>query len=275
MPKFPPRPPEAGKAPALLVSALPEELPWKPRADSAGEPAGPVGPVAPDLRAAPVAPAPADPAPPAGSTGSTDPVEPVAPAGGGKPRLLLFAAAGVVALLVAALAWWLLSPGSRDPAPPDPAGAGGYLFQRMGETVDPVRDGDCATHAYGQVKRFLAETRCEQLSRALYLSATEDGRTVHTSVAVVRMSSAEDARRLELLVKQDRTGNVNDLLREGLVRVPGLDRLSLGGFAATAAGATVVITESDAVDRLPDAAAHKAEMRLVSQDALRLGADLG
>ncbi|GLZ41813.1 hypothetical protein Acsp05_54370 [Actinokineospora sp. NBRC 105648] len=190
-----------------------------------------------------------------------------------RPRWLLPAAAVLVAALVAALVAWLTSGDEPPPVRPRPEGA--YLFQRMGETAEPLRDSDCAAHAYGEVKQFLTDTPCRQLSRAVFLTVTDDGRTVHTAIAVIRMPDRSSAERLELLARQDATGSVNDLVRERRVSVPGLDRLSQGGFAATSFDRDVVIAESDSADRKPDLAAHRAEMKRVSDDALRLGRELG
>ncbi|RLK53731.1 hypothetical protein [Actinokineospora cianjurensis] len=185
-------------------------------------------------------------------------------------------AAGIVvaALLVGFIVW--LTSGNDDPPPVTPtAPASEYLFQRMGETVEPARDSDCAEHAYGKVEQFLIANPCRQLTRAVFLTATDSGRTVYTSIAVVRMPDRAGAEKLELLVRQDETGSVNDLLREKKVNVPGLDRLSRGGFSATTIDRDVVIAESDSADRDEDPAAHKAEMKRVSVAALKLAKELG
>ncbi|MCP2306292.1 hypothetical protein LV79_006021 [Actinokineospora globicatena] len=193
----------------------------------------------------------------------------------GKPKWVLPVTALLVAAVVAAFVVWLIS-GNDDPPPVTPtAPANEYLFQRMGETVEPVRDSDCVEHAYGQVKQFLIANPCRQLTRAVFLTATDSGRTVYTSLAVVRMPDRSTAEKLELLVRQDQTGSVNDLLREKKVTVPGLDRLSRGGFSAMTLDRDVVIAESDSADRDEDPAAHKAEMKRVSVEALRLAKELG
>ncbi|GAA3004930.1 hypothetical protein [Actinokineospora diospyrosa] len=181
----------------------------------------------------------------------------------------------LVAALLAGFVLWLTA-GNDDPPPVTPPQAGGqYLFQRMGETVEPVRDSDCSEHAYGKVKQFLVANPCRQLTRALFITAIDNGRTVYTSVSIVRMPDRSTAEKLELLVRQDDTGSVNDLLREKRAVVPGLDRLSRGGFSAMTSDRDVVITEADTADRDPDLAVHRAEMKRVSVDALRLAKELG
>ncbi|MFC5288066.1 hypothetical protein ACFPM7_13485 [Actinokineospora guangxiensis] len=228
-------PPRPDDRSSLIVSSLPEQLPAT-------------------LRTAPVA----------------QPKEPKRSRG-----LLLGVAVGLVLIVVgAAMLWWPAD--EEQPAPqaaPPPAAE--FAFQRAEETREAVLDSDCSTHSYGQTKEFLRATPCAQLVRALFTTATADGRTVHTSVAVVRMRGADDAARLGDLVRADGTGSVNDVLRDGVATVPGLPRLSRGGFASTVLDRHVIIAESDAVMPLADPMAHKAEMKRVSLAALDLGVGLG
>ncbi|WP_436491814.1 hypothetical protein [Actinokineospora sp. HUAS TT18] len=199
--------------------------------------------------------------------------DPPAPEPPPRPRFAVKAAglAAVLALLGFGV-WALLGDGEQ--APPAQPQAVESQFTRAAQPPAAVFDSDCANHAYGATKRFLAGTTCQQLTRALFTSQTEDGRTVHSSVAVVRMQSAADARQLFDLVRQENTGSVMDLVRERALVVPGLDRLSRGGFAAGINGADVVIVESDTARPGPDQQAHRAEMKRISTDALRLGHDL-
>lgn len=185
-------------------------------------------------------------------------------------------AAGVAGAIALALAAYLLWPAADQPGPEQtaPAPAAEFAFARSPETKDAVLDSDCATHAYGQTKQFLENTPCAQLTRALFTTLTADGRTVHTSVSVVRMRTADDAARLGELVSADGTGSVNDVLRDRVAVVPGLARLSRGGFAATVLDRHVIIAESDAAVPAADPAAHNAEMKRVSRAALDLGVGL-
>lgn len=233
-PKFPPRPADAGAAGTLFVSYLPVEPP---------------GP-------------------------EPEPEPPARPARRLPGRRVLLAAAAVVLVVAAGAVWWVVAGDGGDDGAPPPAAQEAVRFQRLPVTRQAVLDSDCAQHSYGETKRYLAETPCQQLARALFSSTTEDGRTVYTAVAVVRMRDAEDAARLGDLVRQDDTGNVNDLLREGVVSVPGLPRLSRGGFAAEVRDREVVIAESDTPDPLPSEQVHRAEMKRISAEALRLGTEV-
>jgi len=87
-------------------------------------------------------------------------------------------------------------------------------------TVQAVKvDDTCIGHAYGAVGDFFNATNCTGLSRALY-SAQLDGKPVVVAVSAVRMPDAASAVALKALADRDGTGNVSDLLREG-VTYPG------------------------------------------------------
>ncbi len=97
---------------------------------------------------------------------------------------------------------------------------------------------------------------------------------VYTSVSVVRMKTLADATKLKELTSRDGTGNVNDLVKDGAVQVPGLRSLGSGGFAARQDDRDVIIIESDTVQHGADEAAHNTLMKRVSTDAFRLVGEL-
>ncbi|GAA3839918.1 hypothetical protein GCM10022243_02810 [Saccharothrix violaceirubra] len=192
----------------------------------------------------------------------------------------LVKAAGLLAIaVVSGLVWVVVfapddEPEGPLPVPGQSASAKNAKFQPSPQVPEPLKDSDCAPHAYGKTKEFLTATRCRQLTRQLFTSTTTDGRTVYTSVSVVRMASADDAAKLRDLTTKDGTGNVNDLVKDGAVTVPGLRTLASGGYASEQQDSDVVIVESDSVDRNPDTSAHNAEMKRVSTEALGLAASL-
>ncbi|MGY2005001.1 hypothetical protein [Blastococcus sp. SYSU DS1024] len=111
-------------------------------------------------------------------------------------------------------------------------------------TVEAVQvDDSCAGHAYGEVARFFAATDCAGLSRALY-SAEVDGAPVVVSVSRVDMSDAAAARQLRALTDRDGSGNVNDLLREGVTYDGGPAGLRSAQYASAVSGSTVTVVES-------------------------------
>ena len=178
--------------------------------------------------------------------------------------------------VVSGLVWLVVMPKNTPTGTPTTtsAPAGEFAFTASPDVPEPLKDSDCASHAYGQTKAFLTATPCLQLTRGLYTTTTPDGMTVYTSVSVVRMRTAEDAAKLKDLTTRDGTGNVNDLVKDGAVRVPSLTTLANGGFAARHQDRDVIIIESDSVKHGPDEAAHVTLMKRISQDAFRLAADL-
>lgn len=177
---------------------------------------------------------------------------------------------------VAGMVWLVISPGNgpttTSPTTTQPVGE--FTFAKSDQVPEPLKDSRCEAHAYGQTKEFLIATPCQQLTRGLYTTTMSDGRTVYTSVSVVRMRSAEDAAKFKELTSKDGTGNVSDLVKDGAVEIPGLKSLASGGFASQLRDREVIIIESDTVQHGPDEAEHNKQMKRVSNDAFRLAADL-
>ncbi|QFZ22655.1 hypothetical protein [Saccharothrix syringae] len=203
---------------------------------------------------------------------STTPPPPARPRRG-----LLVKGLGLLGVaLVSGLVWLLVKPEKSPVATPAPtsAPAGQFTFAESPQVPEPLKDSDCAVHAYGETKAFLTRTPCQQLTRGLYTTTTPDGMTVYTSVSVVRMKTTEDAAKLKDLTTRDGTGNVNDLVKDGAVKVEGLTTLARGGFASTQRDRDVVIVESDSVKHGPNEPEHNHLMKKISFDALRLAANL-
>ncbi|MFF5093858.1 MULTISPECIES: hypothetical protein [Actinosynnema] len=168
------------------------------------------------------------------------------------------------------------SSGSPTPSSAPVVPAGEFEFTPSTQAPAPRRDAECASHAYGQAKDFFGKTPCEELIRALYTTtAAANGAKVYTSVAVVRMKSPEDATALMELTNRDGTGNVNDLVKDGAVKVDGITTLGGGGYASKLSDRDVVIVESDTAKADNTGAGHTDLMRRISADALRLAAALG
>jgi hypothetical protein len=115
-------------------------------------------------------------------------------------------------------------------------------------TVEAVQvDDTCVGHAYGETATFFDTTNCTGLSRALY-SAQLDGGAVVVSVARVRMPDTGAARELRALTDRNGSGNVSDLLREGVTYSGGPAELSGAEYASAVSGPAVTIVESAWVD---------------------------
>lgn len=154
---------------------------------------------------------------------------------------------------------------------------GRYTMTPHPETTSPDRVTDCAKHAYHKIREFLQSTPCDHLARQLF-TVDVDGRTIYVSVSVVTMPDEEKAADLRKRTDEDGSGNINDVVRDGLVKVEGLDRLSgLDGYAATQSGRDVTIVESDFAkkDRSGDDQADEDILDKVSEDALRYGPQIG
>ncbi|MGY2066763.1 hypothetical protein [Blastococcus sp. SYSU DS0619] len=201
------------------------------------------------------------------------------PSGRHRRIAALVAAAVVLVALVAAAAWLLPGAGSDDvvagsgtPAPgaaaPGPAEGDVRSVDGTEFTVEAVRvDDTCAGHAYGSVADFFAGTDCAGLSRALY-SAEVDGAPVVVSVSRVTMSDAAVARELRALTDRNGSGNVNDLLREGVTYDGAPAQLRSAEYASAVSGPTVTIVESAWAD--PATAGGTATVDKVASDGLAL-----
>ncbi|MDK3256647.1 hypothetical protein [Blastococcus capsensis] len=173
-----------------------------------------------------------------------------------RPGWVIAAVVVVLVVLGATVAGLLLGDGgdvgsgpgttvtATESAPPGPAPGEVRTVDGTAYTLEVVQvDGTCAGHAYGQVAEFLAATDCTGLSRALY-SASVDGAPVVVSVSRVAMADAATARELRELTDTDGSGNVSDLLREGVTYDGGPARLSSMQYASAVSGPTVTVVES-------------------------------
>lgn len=102
---------------------------------------------------------------------------------------------------------------------------------------------DCAAHSYGQVQTFFGKTPCSSVHRLL--ATTKQGaRTVVIASNEVTFDTAAQAARYLALVDSDGTGNISDLLREG-VGFPGApSRLPAAAFASRQSGSQVWVAEA-------------------------------
>jgi hypothetical protein len=91
------------------------------------------------------------------------------------------------------------------------------------------------------------------------------------------MKNEAEAAALRDLTDKDGTGNISDVVRDGLVKIEGLKGLSShDGYAARQSGRDVIVVESDFApkDKSSDEKADEDILDKASTDALRLGADL-
>lgn len=111
----------------------------------------------------------------------------------------------------------------------------------VGRAAD--RQTDCAAHAYGQVRSFFARTPCTSVQRLL-ATTNSHGRAVVIASNVVTFPTAPQAQQYLTLVNADGTGNIADLLREGVSYPGGPDKLPDAAFASRLDGNRVLVAEA-------------------------------
>ncbi|RBY75731.1 hypothetical protein DQ238_19055 [Geodermatophilus sp. TF02-6] len=125
------------------------------------------------------------------------------------------------------------------PQPGDREEVDGRTFVAQQVQVDPT----CVGNAYGAVADFFTDTDCRGLARALY-STDVGGRPVVVSVSAVDTGDPAGARALRALADRNGSGNVSDLLREGVRYAGGPERLADAEYASAVSGSTVTIVET-------------------------------
>jgi hypothetical protein len=206
----------------------------------------------------------------------------VEPPGRSRGRGALIALVALLAVAVLGVGGWLLLREQADdggggataaPSAPESPTPGPMVgdVQTVGDTeytVEAVEvEGTCAGHAYGDAAAFFAGVDCTALSRALY-SARVDGEPVVVSVARVQMPDTAAARRLQALTDRNGSGNVSDLLREGVRYTGSPAELSGAEYASAVSGTAVTIVESAWVDK--DARGGSAKIDRIADAGLSL-----
>jgi len=175
-------------------------------------------------------------------------------------RTELLIAALLLVVVLAAGAFWLTTRnpggGTDDPssATSSPAAAptsAAGLAVGATEVVDGTtftlesaqEDGSCQGHAYDAVAEFFGRSDCTALSRSLW-SAGTGGQPAVVAVSRVTMPDAGSAQALLALADTDGSGNVNDLLREGVRYEGGPTKLSSAQYDSAVEGTTVTIVET-------------------------------
>jgi hypothetical protein len=195
-------------------------------------------------------------------------------------RIALASGLALVVLLALGIGGWLALRGNEEGsaaggqssgAQPSAAGPQAGDVQEVGGaqyTVEAAQvDETCVGHAYGDTAAFFAGVDCTALSRALY-STQFSGAPVVVSVVRVQMPDTAAARELQALTDRNGSGNVSDLLREGVRYTGSPAELSGAEYASAVSGSTVTIVESAWVDE--DAAGSAAEIDRIADAGLAL-----
>jgi hypothetical protein len=197
-------------------------------------------------------------------------------------RTALLILTGLVVVALLGVAGWLLLGGrdgnagggtaggssASETAAPGPQVGAVQTLTGVGYTVEAVDVVDtCVGHAYGAVADSFATTDCTALARALY-SADVGGEAVVVSVVRVQMPDASTARALRSLADQNGSGNVSDLLREGVRYTGSPAELSGAEYASALSGSTVTIVE--VARAAEDGQLSDAELDRIAGEALAL-----
>jgi hypothetical protein len=191
--------------------------------------------------------------------------------------------AGLVAVAVISGLVWNYVTDDTTSTPTDTAGeetptqsTGVYDLKPHKGTPKPDVDTNCAKHAYDDIQRFLQDNPCTRLTRQLFVTEVDGGRTVYASVSVVTMASEDKAAELRGLTDKNGTGNVTDVVKDGLVKIDGLTSLAGGGgYESTQKGRDVTIVEADFDPKdKGDEAADEKILDDVCKDALRKGPEI-
>jgi hypothetical protein len=148
-----------------------------------------------------------------------------------------------------------------------PAGSGSALTLADGwvrEASD--RQTNCAAHAYGQVQSYFARTPCVSVDRLL-ASTNQGGRAVVIASNLVTLHSAAQAQQYLNLVNADGTGNISDLLREGVSYPGGPDKLPDAAFASRQDGNKVWVAEAGYVGGT--SSASDPTLRAIAEEGVR------
>ena len=189
----------------------------------------------------------------------------------------------VVIAVVSGLVWYYITnddsstqgTGTEESTVTQPP-EGVYQFTAHEDMPKPDTATDCAEHSYGDIKEFFEETPCDHLTRQLFVTKVGE-RTVYTSISVVIMPDEEKANELRQFTDKDGSGNVSDVVRDRVVKINGLDRLSKsGGYASKQRGRDVIIIEADFApkDKSDDKQADEDVLDDVCEDALRMAGEL-
>jgi hypothetical protein len=178
--------------------------------------------------------------------------------------------------LVSGLLWYLVrnnpAPTGGGLTPPSTQPTGVYQFQAYHETTTET---DCAAHSTDKVHTFFSTHPCQSLTRSLYTATLVNSQKVITSVAVVQMSSAANARAMRAVSDGNGTGHVKDLVEDGVVLPGGPTELQDAGYFSVVKGNRVVIVMTEFVDGTLDHGdtlkGADTSLRAVSKDAATQG----
>jgi hypothetical protein len=165
----------------------------------------------------------------------------------GRVRWLPMAALGLLAvLLITGVAVFVGTTGGSPPpaqaqsrpAGPRPLVVGGVSFHPEGS----ARDGDCTSHAYGDVQVWLAGHPCTGLVRSVY-QTDSGGRAAAVALAEVSFADQANATAFATLANTDGSGGITDLATDGSAWHGGPASFDNAAYTVIVQGTSVRLTE--------------------------------
>ncbi|MDR6598794.1 hypothetical protein ACFFSW_09075 [Saccharothrix longispora] len=188
-----------------------------------------------------------------------------------RPRWLPYAAAAAVVVLVVVALILLLSPGdateSAGPADRTPQPTTVVVDGRSFSPRGADRTDDCAGHAFGDVRAWLAGHVCMQLRRAQY-ETSADGRKLGVALAELSLPDATRAGELHAVASAVGAGGVTALVKEGRGWSGGPASFDRSAIRVVVKGAQVRIAQAVWVEGGSDPG--DAELGRLAEQALRL-----
>lgn len=163
-----------------------------------------------------------------------------------RDRRVVAALAAAAAVMVAVMVWLVAAgPGEPPAAKPKPSATasvpGGYTV-KASDTVT-----DCRANSRGKVQQAFSETPCRHAERYL-ATGVVDGRPVLYVVSRTTLRSASDAAAIRVVIDGTGTGNINDLLRDGVTYPGAPTKMPRSGYASLQDGAVLVVAEAGFTD---------------------------
>lgn len=159
------------------------------------------------------------------------------------PKTLAIAAVLVVLLIGGGVA--LSHPSGSAPKPPASAvqavAPAGYVVK----VTDAITD--CAGHSRGKAQVSFKAEDCVKATRLL-ATGEVGGRPVLFVVSRIQMATGEAAASIKQVLDGSGTGNLNDLLRDGMTYPGAPAKMPTSGYASLQTGTVVTVAEAGFID---------------------------
>ncbi|NMM24302.1 MAG: hypothetical protein HHJ11_12540 [Phycicoccus sp.] len=161
------------------------------------------------------------------------------------PSRSTLAVAGVLVVLLVGGGVALSRPSGSTATPPAPtvqaAAPAGYVVK----VTDAITD--CAGHSRGKTQVSFKAENCLKATRLL-ATGEVGGRPVLFVVSRIQMTTSEAAASVKRVLDGNGTGNLNDLLRDGMTYPGAPAKMPVSGYASVQTGTVVTVAEAGFID---------------------------